>query len=70
VLEAGLFEARLLGIARGAPLVSIVRTAWTQVGAAFEHSHDLFRGDRVRIVVRARAAAQAPGVVAAAVQVR
>jgi GntR family transcriptional regulator len=64
VLEAGAAEAQLLGLARGAPVVAIVRTAWTQDGVAFEHSHDLFRGDRVRIVVRARAS------VAAAVQVR
>ena len=36
----------------------------------FEFSHDLFRGDRVRIVVRARAAADTPTLVASAVEVR
>jgi hypothetical protein len=33
----------LLGVARGAPLVSIVRTSWDVEGQAFAHSHDLFR---------------------------
>lgn len=70
VLEAAAAEAQLLGLARGAPVVAIVRTAWTNDGIAFEHSHDLFRGDRVRIVVRARAAAAASGVVGASVEVR
>lgn len=70
VLSAETAEARLLGLAPGAPIVSIVRTAWSADGVAFEHSHDRFRGDRVRIVVRARAQAAAPGVVATSVQVR
>jgi GntR family transcriptional regulator len=38
----------------GAPLVRVVRTAWSDDGRPFEHSHDLFRADRVRIVVRVR----------------
>jgi GntR family transcriptional regulator len=38
----------------GASLVSISRTAWDANGEAFEHSRDLFRADRVRIVVRVR----------------
>jgi GntR family transcriptional regulator len=38
----------------GAPLVRVVRTAWSADGRPFEHSHDLFRADRVRIVVRVR----------------
>lgn len=69
VVAAGAAEARLLGVARGAPLVAITRTAWTRDGAAFERSHDLFRGDRVRIVVRARSVSDAPSVVAASVEV-
>lgn len=68
-VEAGAAEARLLGVARGAALVAISRTAWTVDGEAFEHSHDLFRGDRVRIVVRARAAPPANAVVATSVEV-
>jgi GntR family transcriptional regulator len=70
VVSAGLPEARLLGVARGTALVSIERTAWTADGLAFEHSHDLFVGDRVSIVVRARSAPQTSSVVAASVHVR
>ncbi|MGH2857555.1 MAG: GntR family transcriptional regulator [Solirubrobacteraceae bacterium] len=69
VVAAGASEARLLGVSRGAPLVAIRRTAWTQDGVPFERSHDLFRGDRVRIVVRARSVSDAPSVVAASVHV-
>ena len=52
-----------------ASLVSISRTAWSADGLPFEHSHDLFRGDRVRIVVRARSAPRTASVVAASVEV-
>jgi GntR family transcriptional regulator len=69
VVSAGAAEARLLGLPRGAPLVAISRTAWDSDGVGFEHSHDLFRGDRVRIVVRARSADTTASVVAASVQV-
>jgi GntR family transcriptional regulator len=70
VVAASAAEARLLGVPRGAPLVSIARTAWSVSGIAFERSRDLFRADRVRIVVRAGSAPKAPSVVAASVQVR
>jgi GntR family transcriptional regulator len=70
VVVAGPSEARLLGVAEGAPLVAISRTSWTADGEPFEFSHDLFRGDRVRIVVRARSAAETPSLVASAVEVR
>ena len=49
VVAAAAAQARLLGVSTGAPLVAIERTAWSAGGVAFEHSHDLFRGDRVRI---------------------
>lgn len=62
VVAAGATEARLLGVARGAPLLTVARTTWDADGRPFERSHDLFRGDRARIVVRARS-------VGAAVQV-
>ena len=62
VVAAGASEARLLGVARGAPLLTVARTTWDADGRPFERSHDLFRGDRARIVVRARS-------VGAAVQV-
>jgi len=70
VVSAGSSEARLLGVAEGSPLVAITRTAWDSDGVAFERSHDLFRGDRVRIVVRANAAPKSASVVASAVEVR
>jgi GntR family transcriptional regulator len=56
VVAAGGAEARLLEVRRGAPLLAIARTAWDADGRPFERSHDLFRGDRARIVVRARVA--------------
>src|SRR5206468_2978859 len=62
-------EARLLGVRRGAPLLAIARTAWDRRGRAFERSHDLFRADRARIVVRARSAPAAPTLVGASVRV-
>jgi GntR family transcriptional regulator len=43
-------EADLLGVAAGAPLLSVERTTWSTAGRAFEFSTDLFRGDRTRIV--------------------
>ncbi len=70
VVSAELPEARLLGVPPGAALVAISRTSWDIDGVAFERSHDLFRGDRVRIVVRARSAAEIPSVVASAVELR
>ena len=67
VVAAGTAEARLLGLRRGAPLLAVARTAWDADGRAFERSHDLFRADRARIVVRARAAAAAATLVGAAI---
>jgi GntR family transcriptional regulator len=52
VVAAGAAEARLLELRRGAPLLAVARTAWDAAGVAFERSHDLFRADRSRIVVR------------------
>jgi GntR family transcriptional regulator len=70
VVAAGAPEARLLDIRRGAPLLTIARTAWDADGRPFERSHDLFRGDRARIVVRARSSPAAPSLVGASVHVR
>lgn len=50
-------EATLLGVEFGAPLLSITRTASDGRGDPIEHSHDLFRGDRTRLVVRSGDAA-------------
>ena len=57
VVAAGTAEARLLELRRGAPLLAVARTAWDADGRAFERSHDLFRADRARIVVRLPSAA-------------
>ncbi len=70
MVTAGPSESRLLGVPEGTPLMAISRTAWTVDGEPFEFSHDLFRGDRVRIVVRARSAAKTPTLVASAVEIR
>jgi GntR family transcriptional regulator len=69
VVAAGTAEARLLGVGRGAPLLAVARTAWDADGRAFERSHDLFRADRARIVVRARSAPATPTLVGASVHV-
>lgn len=69
VVAAGAAEARLLEMRRGAPILAIARTAWDAGRRPFERSHDLFRADRVRIVVRARSAPDAPTLVGAAVHV-
>jgi GntR family transcriptional regulator len=45
-------EAAVLGLTAGAPLLSITRTTRGADGEPFEHSHDLFRGDRTTITVR------------------
>ncbi|HLN05236.1 MAG TPA: GntR family transcriptional regulator [Acidimicrobiales bacterium] len=52
VVPASPDEAAILGIAPGAPLLSITRTTVDEDGKPIEHSHDLFRAERTRIVVR------------------
>jgi GntR family transcriptional regulator len=56
VISAPATAARLLAVRRAAPLVSVDRVAKDVGGRPFECSVDLFRADRVRIVVRAQAA--------------
>jgi GntR family transcriptional regulator len=51
VVRAGSDDASILGIARDDPLLSITRVTRSADGTPFEHSHDLFRADRTRIVV-------------------
>jgi GntR family transcriptional regulator len=69
IVAAGSAEARLLGMPRGGSLAAIARTAWDADGVPFEHSQDLFRGDRVRIVVRARSAPKTTSLVATSIEV-
>jgi GntR family transcriptional regulator len=51
VLPSGEDEASILGVAEGAPLLSITRTTQDASGVAFEYSSDLFRADRTVITV-------------------
>jgi GntR family transcriptional regulator len=43
-------EAEALGIGPGAPVMLVERTAYSASGRPVERSHDVFRGDRMRIV--------------------
>jgi GntR family transcriptional regulator len=52
VVTASPDEAQVLDVAPGSPLLAIYRTTTDASGEPFEFSHDLFRGDRIRIVVR------------------
>lgn len=47
-------EAELLGVAPGAPLMLLERTAWDGAGRAVEHARDLYRGDRSRFTTELR----------------
>ena len=69
IVGAGRDEAKLLDVRRSTPLVAIIRTAWDRDGRPFEHSHDLFRSDRVRIVVRTPAGEQDARGVASTIEV-
>ena len=51
-VPAGLDEASVLDIPAGGALLSITRTTRDAEGVPFEFSHDLFRADRTRILVR------------------
>ena len=48
---AGVREAEALGVAEGAPLMLVERTAYARSGLPLEFARDLFRGDRTRVVV-------------------
>ena len=54
VVSATADEGQILGVAEGAPLISIDRVAVDQDGVPFETAHDLFRADRTRLTVRTR----------------
>ena len=49
---AGRWEADLLQVGPGRPLMSIERTAFTGAGLAVEFARDIFRPDRIRISLR------------------
>jgi GntR family transcriptional regulator len=69
IVSASATAARVLGVRRSAPVVSIARVTVDAEGRPFELSHDLFRADRVRIVVRARASSGVAGLVASSIQI-
>jgi GntR family transcriptional regulator len=48
-------SAELLGVAAGAPLMLVERTAFDAGRVAVEYAHDLHRGDRARFTVEAAA---------------
>jgi GntR family transcriptional regulator len=62
VVTASADEAQVLDVAAGSPLLAITRTTSDSDGAPIEFSQDLFRGDRIRIVVRTPGAAGSTGV--------
>jgi GntR family transcriptional regulator len=61
VVTASADEAQVLDVAAGSPLLAITRTTSDSDGAPIEFSQDLFRGDRIRIVVRTPGAAGSAG---------
>jgi len=69
IVGAGASEARVLEVRRSTPLLAVVRTAWDRSGMPFEHSHDLFRSDRVRIVVRTPAVTDSPAGLTSSIEV-
>ncbi len=52
VVAASGDEALVLDVPAGSPLLAISRTTTDPDGVPFEFSYDLFRGDRIRIMVR------------------
>jgi GntR family transcriptional regulator len=62
VVTASADEAQVLDVAAGSALLAITRTTSDSDGAPIEFSQDLFRGDRIRIVVRTPGAAGSTGV--------
>jgi GntR family transcriptional regulator len=68
IVGASATAARLLDVPRSSALLSVERVMVDDEGRPFELSHDLVRGDRVRIVVRADADPESPGVIARSIE--
>ncbi|HYH29122.1 MAG TPA: UTRA domain-containing protein, partial [Pseudonocardia sp.] len=51
-LSADPAEAAALGVARGTALMGVERTAFSVGGLPVEYARDLYRTDRVRLMVR------------------
>lgn len=69
VVGASENAARVLGVHRSTPLISVERRTVDIQGVPFELSHDLFRADRLRIVVRAQADRSTEGLLGGKVEV-
>ncbi len=52
IVTASAHEAAILGVSVHEPLLAVTRTTTDATGRLFEYSHDLFRGDRTRILVK------------------
>ena len=59
-VSASAQEASILDVPVGQPLLAVTRTTTDSLGRVFEYSHDLFRGDRTRMVVQAGVSASLP----------
>jgi GntR family transcriptional regulator len=50
-VAAGPAEADILGVKEGQPMLSVERVTFDENGTPIEVGHDLFRGDRTRVLV-------------------
>jgi GntR family transcriptional regulator len=57
---AGSMEAEALGVSEGEPMLSVHRVTFDAAGTPIEVGHDLFRGDRTRVVVWVESSTEAP----------
>lgn len=57
---AGAVEAEALGVAEGEPMLSVRRVTFDDTGTPIEVGHDLFRGDRTRVVVWVQGSSEGP----------
>jgi GntR family transcriptional regulator len=57
-VSAGPSEAAALGVARGTALMGVERTAMSVAGLPVEFARDLYRADRVRLMLRTEVRAQ------------
>ena len=53
-IPAESWEADLLDVPPGSPLMLVLRTAWDEQGRAVEHARDVYRADRSRFVTELR----------------
>jgi GntR family transcriptional regulator len=57
---AGPVEAEAFGVEEGEPVLSVQRVTFDEAGTPIEVGHDLFRGDRTRVVVWVESSKDAP----------